>query len=521
MWEKPGTNCAFFEHELDNEISNVIDGTIAKSTKAYASGFKLWCDFCNQLNASQVNPNIQDARRFLVMFRNSKSARQYVSHITHAWNKLGLVQPNIFRSDPCKQFFRGLLKREARQGWGPKPKPIFSESMIIFLVKGLKTHEPTISCMIVLAFTCGFRVNNELIPAQWLEGGHSVCEIIDCGDLVKVIRFTLVSRKNRQGGAVIERNCLCTRIALVTNNADLFNPLCPVHAVEAYKTKFPERFTPGSFMFPKGLRGHLACSAKAMVTVVRRYIVENSSFFTGVIEQVDFVSSHAFRRAMANVMLARDASLTDIYGFGQWSGLRSSLSYVPPDKVSNRAILNCFLEESSSDDERQPGSNQRPVVKERYSSASPVEITQVREAEGVFAEDMLVNAIRRGDDEQFEDVFASISINDLDSDVIPFHPPPKSAGRTANSSKTLTGGVPKATVHGPSGSSASGGSRKRQGPINQWPPKRTRASSRVPVAKATAKAKAKPKPRRQNLALSLPSNQVPADGVRFPDSTPT
>ena len=213
------------------------------------------------------SPNIHDCRRFLCLFWKSSTARQYVIHVTHAFNRMGITAQNLFRSEPCKQMFRGLIKRELAQGGGPKPKPVLTLEMVKFLILALALSDPQLSCLIALAFCFGSRVNSELIPVQWGVGGHSVLTLHFRDNDRPFAKLVLASRKNYQGGSTIYRACMCSHALWHIVDLQPFhhpNPICPVHAPLKYFKSFPERFVEGAFLFPSHLRGKKSCSTRAL-----------------------------------------------------------------------------------------------------------------------------------------------------------------------------------------------------------------------------------------------------------------
>ena len=414
-----GTQRADFIETMDSAVVNIIESSIAKSANSYASGFRVWCKFCQETGAGEriFFPSVTDCRRFLGLFINSKTARQYVCHVTHFFNRLGITSQNMFRSEPVKQMFRGMVKREEARGW-KKPKPILTVDMVRILIRIFLVAEVALACKTGMGFMFGFRMNNECHPLQWQCGSFAWVRLAFNPAGIPCTEVSLGSRKNFQGGVTMVRSCSCApKIRNAYKRGGEFNEFCTVHLLIRYREEFPDRFQPGAFLFPDGLRGKDSCSTRALIKVLQKTIKRYPSFFPGVVENADYVTSHILRRSMANAIMESGGSAAEIMGGGMWKAPSAMFAYLDKSVVHERAVFRCIIDADSSDSDdagendpdQRPRNRNKPSTNQHPGAKAP-SLQQVTRAanKNVDSDDDVDRVLFPLDSEYPEDVFSDI-----------------------------------------------------------------------------------------------------------------
>ena len=439
------------ERVFDHAVANLISSSISRSTAAYASGFRMWSNFCEGLNIPHeiLAPSIDTCRQFVSLFNTPSTARQYVAHVMHHINASGSTQANPFKSEPVQQIFRGLKRRHLYFGKKPKPKPIFTASMVEYIVTHLPLAEIALSTIIVLGFSYGWRMMNEGFPIRWLFGPQHICirraPIPPPPNMDMPIPYTHVdldTRKNLPQGSTQERGCICPPD--VYNDTSEYawkraKPLCTVHAILKYQSIFPSMTEPGTSLFPPRMsevnrkRVWLGssrslkvgtCTPGSFVKVLQRFVSQHIHMMPGFPpEHITHITTRILRRSMATALVVSGAPLHQVLAGGQWGVPRSILSYVAEGTIAERSIFQ-FL--ADSDDEA-------PMAPPELSERIPPKKKQRKAPSITLQPD--------------EDPFPGISSGEESGSDTPPPPPnvvPKAAPkRAANPAKPAKRGRPK------------------------------------------------------------------------------
>ena len=217
----------------------------------------------------------------------------------------------------CKQVVKGhmAIERPIRRARHRIDKVLTKQ-----IVTKFREHGDTIMADVcVLAYSCGFRVNSELLPATF-RGPHSWWRFNDQKDL----RVTLTKRKNRQSEpTLIVRHCECAI------DADM----CPHKA--ASRTLRVCMDEGKNLLFPRltytGATGKLR---RCLHTI-------------GVAEAASY-SFHAFRRGLAHDLLIAKTPLRDVLAACDWRS-NAFAWYMGRGEIDAEAVLAAAAELSDDD----------------------------------------------------------------------------------------------------------------------------------------------------------------------------
>ena len=172
------------------------------------------------------------------------------------------------------------------------------------------------AALIALSRMFLLRVPSEGIPLQW-DGEHSKVEVTGTRALI-----TLTRRKNREYPSVLERSCCCQ-----SSSPDV----CGVHWLHKRKE-----------LGGKGRLFH--CSVKAFVSQVQRY-----AQIAGIVN-AEHISTHAFRRGMAQDIVNNGGTLATLLKAGDWHS-KAFFKYLRDSQVQDKAIAELVVLASDSEDD--------------------------------------------------------------------------------------------------------------------------------------------------------------------------
>ena len=174
------------------------------------------------------------------------------------------------------------------------------------------------AAMMAIARLFLFRVPSECVPLQW-RGPRSSVEV----DAEKAI-ITLSSRKNSRVPVVLARTCVCRTSG---------PKLCAVHWLLRLRS------------WPRSSSGNIfSISSAQFASAIKEYSVELE------LPVGQRVSSHAFRRGMAQEIIDHGGSLAVLLRAGDWSS--AFLSYLRHNQPEDAAAAQTIIMMSDSEAEQ-------------------------------------------------------------------------------------------------------------------------------------------------------------------------
>ena len=314
---------------LDEHWNAALIASIQKSTRTYASEISLWIRFCALARLSPIGRMIEDGSwtgasaklllRFSGLFSNGRTLEKYLTAVRF----LHEVSDADTSSLDAKRLKRVVEGKKKNSRPPRRAVAIHCDSCRKIVQHAWGRHDLDFALQVVLAYTFGFRVLDELLPLEWdglAAGGHSSISVYEGQDRRMFVRISLRSRKNEPHGAELVRPCVCR-----TDRS-----MCPVHTLLRWAT----------------LRNR--------THVGRLFHGVPSSLYRSFMRQVQDVglllqivgaakwTSHGFRRGMAQDIIANGGSLADVLRAGGWRSA-AFLLYLEKHEVDEAAALDCIF----------------------------------------------------------------------------------------------------------------------------------------------------------------------------------
>ena len=299
---------------LDERAQRNMLATIQASISTYSSGLKCWAAFHDSLGRRQHFPATETmALQFGAIFRNGATYEKYLHHV--AWAHRFLRLPTDWFTPSVKQAIRGAKRTP---GIIKEKIAIRSKEVQRVIKESVKQGQLEMAALVSIARLFLFRSPSEGIPLEW-QGEHSWIDVSP-----QQASITLARRKNSRVPVTLTRKCCCE-----VSGVDL----CAVHWLLRLREMYPGHdgrlFDFSIHAFTKHLR---ECVARLSLPSL-----------TGV-------SSHAFRRGMAQDILALGGSLAILLRAGDWSS-SAYLRYVKTAQPEDAAIAQAVIHVSDSEDE--------------------------------------------------------------------------------------------------------------------------------------------------------------------------
>ena len=320
---------------LDAGVEVLKMSSQKRNLPSVASGLRCWGAFARQvldysLDAELPPRSSKDVQRWLVLFRNHRTAKNYLGYLRWAGKAFGL--PNDWDDEQLALASRGhRIHSFDRIGPAMPAKWRLTTLMVLQVVTlatsiGGLAHGFSECCVTCWWFL--LRVMAEGIPlergiaAELTElpaGRHSTVYIDAAGWLVIGLR----RRKHRPKGSVLRRPCLCrSRGAAV----------CPVHVMKPLL----DQTQPGSRLW--------AFSGAQFLRMLRRALQ-----LLGV-AQGQAYTLKAFRAGRATEMAKDGESWSAVLAAGEWKTM-SALAYIDEDAVDTVAAVHEAVVNSSDEEE--------------------------------------------------------------------------------------------------------------------------------------------------------------------------
>ena len=299
---------------LDENAQRYMLATISSSLSSYASGLKCWAAFNDALGTRQHFPASETAiLQFGAMFRKGSTYEKYLHHI--AWAHRFLRLPNTWLTPAVKQAIRG-----AKRNVEPTREKlaIDSKTALKLIRTSINKGEFVMAALMAISRMFLLRVPSEGIPLEW-HGEHSWIDISS-----HAASITLARRKNSRTPVTLTRKCCCESSG---------KHLCAVHWLRRLRELQPHH------------SGRLFDFTIASFTANLRSCVDDLSLLS-----LRGVSSHAFRRGMAQDILSLGGSLAVLLRAGDWSS-SAYLRYVKVSQPEDAAIAQAVIHVSDSEAE--------------------------------------------------------------------------------------------------------------------------------------------------------------------------
>ena len=206
-----------------------------------------------------------------------------------------------------------------RQGVRPPKVAVDSRQTQGMIQLAMQQDNLEMAAMMSVARLFLLRVPSECVPLQW-RGLHSSVEV----DGEKAI-ITLSSRKNSRVPVVLTRTCVCRTSG---------PKLCAVHWLLRMRSR------------PQPSNGNIfTTSSSQFASKIKEYSVE-LNFPMGM-----RMSSHAFRRGMAQEIIDHGGSLAVLLRAGDWSS-SAFLSYLRHSQPEDAAAAQTIIMMSDSEAEK-------------------------------------------------------------------------------------------------------------------------------------------------------------------------
>jgi integrase len=308
---------------LDADVARTMVSSIALSAKQYASRISAWLLFCRFTRACPLPACPRTVLRFASTWSNGRSCTTYISAIRYLHHRF-LVPTLSWDTASLALFLRGRMKDTAPPSRAIALSYEYCEAMAGI---ALQRREADEHLLISWSFAFGFRVQSEAIPLEFDSlawGGHSSIEVTRSHSGHPALRISLRRRKNMPRGAVLIRPCICARSQL----------LCPVHTFERWLKSKRFQGRPSGPLFP----GLSASSLQRRMQELARRAGHPSW---------SAIRLHGFRRGMAQDILKRGGSLSEVLRSGGWRSA-AFLAYLDKDDLEQEVILDFLCDDDAS-----------------------------------------------------------------------------------------------------------------------------------------------------------------------------
>ena len=249
--------------------------------------------------------------RYMSIFGSFSTMQQYLKHLRWAHRFLHL--DSTWETSSVKQCMNGLRKSSAPRRL---KSSILSSAVRRVVLAAEAVNDLETAALAAVSRLFLLRVPSEGIPLEW-DGEHSKVELFENSATI-----TLMRRKNRAFPTSVERCCCCE-----TSTA----ALCAIHWLARLRA-----------ISKDGRVFHM--STKFFVARVRFYATESK------LPGANNLTSHAFRRGMAQDIVDNGGSLAVLLRAGDWHS-RAFFLYLRDSQVQDSAVANIVVNASDSEDE--------------------------------------------------------------------------------------------------------------------------------------------------------------------------
>ena len=321
-------------HNVTETLAEMVDllflETNRKSLGTIAASLRCWDAFAlvkGYAESSTIPPRHDgDAMEYLSIFRNANTAANYLSALTWACKKLRLSLE--WRTTSVNSMISGIKKRGIRLGSGALVISCLLNDGLVLRIQRLATSlgEGRSGDIIVVNYEWLCRVQSEGCKL-WVGSDSDALQLPPgvTGSIwicwrKSVAYFRMLRRKNRPGGSLMARTCVCS--------AGLPCGFCAV-------ARLTQGQTPGQLLWD--------IAPANMLKMVRRYLtllhVPNASTAT----------LKMFRSGKASSLAAQGKSMRVILELGQWRS-NAVLNYIKPEVVDDLALLKVTLDASDAEE---------------------------------------------------------------------------------------------------------------------------------------------------------------------------
>ena len=295
----------------DEQTQRIMLLSVQASLKSYAAGIKCWAAFMDAAGHRVHFPaSEQMVLRWCSMFSNAGTLSHYVTHLRWAHRFLRLSE--AWDTKTVRQVVKGVGKVATPR----RPKTAVTSKTVQALIKeAVKDDKPDMACLMAVGRLFMLRIPSEGIPLEW-NGTHSSIEVDEQRAVI-----TLATRKNSRVPVKLVRRCCCVSSG---------RSLCAVHWLLRHRAHGGE-----GRLFKFGVN--------QFVNRVRTYATKLG------MDELRRVSTHAFRRGMAQDILDLGGNVATLLRAGDWSS-SAFLKYVRYAQPQEVAISQAVIDVSDSDD---------------------------------------------------------------------------------------------------------------------------------------------------------------------------
>ena len=323
---------------LDKMVLSAKLATNRKSSASVSSGLRAWHGFARAVldyNERTLPPRCsRDMQRFVVIFKNSGTAANYVGYVNWACKVLDLC--TLWRDETVSMVLKGNKKICLQNSSGIlKVRVLLDDERvrgIVHLADRADLQELSLATLVWYEFLLRplsealviyfgapewtMRLPNGIANGMWVQQGR--------------LYLRLSCRKHRQSGSLLMRQCTCERM-----KGEQF---CVLHRfLQASTNK-----KPGDVMW----RMTSWSTLKQLRTLLKLCKVSGAEQFAW----------KGFRAGKATAMAAVGDGVGAVLSAGEWKS-RAFLSYVDEDTIDKARLLDEMIE-SSDDDDDEPVSKQ-------------------------------------------------------------------------------------------------------------------------------------------------------------------
>ena len=282
------------------------------SIPSYISGIRCWAAFNDSLGRTRHFPVTEEsAIQFAAAFHSAATYEQYLKHLRFAHRLLRL--DNSWYTQAVVQVKKGAAKLNTQV----RKKVALHSKEVRDMIKLVMEADIEMAALMAVSRLFLFRVPSEALPLQ-RNGDHS--SVLLCENKATV---TLAKRKNTRAPSELVRECCC----LTSGRA-----LCAVHWLRRLKKLAPER-------------GRVFTTPLHRV----RQILRNVAREAGVVDWC-YVSTHSFRRGMAQDIMDTGCPLSVLLRAGGWSSAAYT-EYLRQDQGCEAAVGHAVMMLSDSEDD--------------------------------------------------------------------------------------------------------------------------------------------------------------------------
>ena len=320
---------------LDSARARLLLFSKNGSLKPMASALRSWGKFCDSVGALHFPVDGRRAAQFAATCRDPGTYGQYMAHLKTACELVGV--PTDWFSQASVPRARDGLRKAAMVFKGPRLA--LKWDLVSRLVIGMERCIPE-KFFCLLSWVFFLRARSEascLVRAGCISDLNDRFKEIDkpgvIGRINDEVVIRLRSRKNRIGGDMITRGCVCVKPDGVT--AHVGAALCPVHVLWPW---VESRIGPGAPIFHDGIANSATLWLK--IALEARDIPYPEKY-----------TLHSLRRGAAQTLLEKGGDLHTLLPAGGWrsSAFRSYLDLMGLENSVVSASINALIDLDGED----------------------------------------------------------------------------------------------------------------------------------------------------------------------------